>query len=133
MHAHEQLIRDFYAARDRRDWAMVGELLDPNVRWRESGEEDYSGEHCGRDTVIGLLQKFVEVTEGTFVLRPERFIVTAEHVAAHVRWSAERRGQRVEGNDLAVFRIADGRIARAWFIADGFDPEALTKIFTFQG
>src|ERR687888_66144 len=61
MLAHEQLIRDFYAARDRRDRAMVGELLAPHVRWHESGEEEHSGEHHGRETVIGLLQKFIEL------------------------------------------------------------------------
>ena len=40
--------------------------------------------------MVGLLEKLIEVTEGAFVFRPERFIVTAEHVAAHVRWSAQR-------------------------------------------
>ena len=133
MDQKEQLVRDFYGARQRRDWAAVREMLAPDVGWHESGEEDYSGDHHGREDVTVLLKKLVDVTDGTFRLEPSRFIVTAEHVATHARWSAERAGRHVEGNDLAVYRIADGKIARAWFFDDGFDPEALSEVFSFEG
>ena len=126
-----QLIKEFYAARARRDWGAVRELLASDVVWREAGGEDYSGEHRGRDDVTALLQQLVEVTEGSFRLDAVDFVATAEHVATNVRWSAERSGTRVEGYDLAVYRIADGRIASAWFYPDGFDPEALSEVFSF--
>ena len=132
MDRKEQLVRDFYAARERRDWGAVKEMLAPDVGWHEAGQEDYSGQHRGREEVTCLLEKLVEVTNGTFTLAPRGFIVTAEHVAANVRWSARRDGRRVEGNDLAVYRIADGRIAGAWFFDDGFDPEALSYVFSFS-
>jgi uncharacterized protein len=53
-------------------------------------------------------------------------------VATNVRRSAERRDRRVEGSDLAVYRIADGQITGAWFFPDGFDPDALTDVFSFE-
>ena len=127
-----QLIRDFYAARARRDWAAVRGLLANDVVWHEAGDEVYSGDHHGRDEVTALLQQLVEVTDGSFQLEPVDVIATAEHVATNARWSAERSGTRVEGNDLAVYRIADGRIAGAWFFPDGFDPDALTEVFSFK-
>ncbi len=128
----ERIVRDFYAARDRRDWAALRGLLAPDVIWREKdGSQDYSGDHNGRDTVAALLAKLVEITGGTFTLEPTELICTAEHVAANVRWRAERSGTQVEGYDLAVFRIADGQIAEAWFFADGFDPQALSEVFSF--
>jgi ketosteroid isomerase-like protein len=95
-----QLISDFYAARARRDWVAVRELLATDVIWHEAGDEDYSGDHRGRDAVTALLQQLVEVTDGSFRLEPLDFIATAEHVATNARWSAERRGTRVKGNDL---------------------------------
>ena len=128
----ERLIRDFYAARDRRDWDAVRAMLAPDVVWRESGVEDYSGEHRGRDTVVALLERLVSVTGGTFRLAPTGLLTTAEHVATHARWSAERGGTRVEGNDLAVFRISGGLIASAMFFDDGYDPDALTAVFRFD-
>jgi uncharacterized protein len=132
MDAKERIVRDFYAARKRRDWDAVRALLTPDVIWRESdGNLDYSGAHHGRDTVADLLAKFVEITGGTFALEPRELICTAEHVAANVRWRAERSGTHVEGNDLAVYRIRNGQIAGAWFFPDGFDPEALAEVFSF--
>jgi uncharacterized protein len=99
MDRKERSVRDFYAARARRDWPAVAEMLAADVEWHESGNEDYSGVHHGRDRVTALLKKLVEVTERTFTLEPTRFIVTAEHVATHARWSAQRTGTHVEGND----------------------------------
>jgi uncharacterized protein len=132
MDVKERIVRDFYAARGRRDWAAVRGLLAPDVIWREKdGTQDYSGDHNGRDTVAALLAKLVEITGGTFTLEPKELICTAEHVAANVRWRAERSGTQVEGYDLAVFRIADDQIAEAWFFPDGFDPQALSEVFSF--
>jgi hypothetical protein len=45
------------------------------------------------------------------------------------RRTARHAGQ---GQRPAVYRIADGRIAGAWFFPDGFDPDALTKVFSFE-
>jgi ketosteroid isomerase-like protein len=60
MDTKERIVRDFYAARKRRDWDAVRALLTPDVIWRESdGNLDYSGAHHGRDTVADLLPKLV--------------------------------------------------------------------------
>jgi uncharacterized protein len=131
MEAKERIVRDFYAARARRDWDAVRELLTEDVTWREGGSQDYSGDHHGRENVAKLLAKFVEVTGGTFALEPKEIIATAEHVAATVRWRADRGGVHVEGNDLAIYRIADEQIAEARFFADGYDPQALSEVFSF--
>lgn len=132
MEEKERIVRDLYAARDRRDWDAVRELLAADVVWREAdGTQDYSGAHHGRETVADLLAKFVEITGGTFALEPREIISTAAHVAATVRWRAERGRTQVEGNDLAVYRIADGQIAEAWFFPDGYDPQALSRVFSF--
>lgn len=132
MNDRERVVHDFYAARERRDWNAVRLLLASDVIWRENdGNLDYSGAHRGRDAVAALLAKFTEITGGTFVLEPQELISTAEHVAASVRWRAERDGTRVEGNDLAVYRVTNGQIAEASFFPDGFDPEALAEVFSF--
>jgi ketosteroid isomerase-like protein len=133
MDAKEELIRSFYTARSRRDGSAVRKMLAPDVTWHELGpEQDYSGVHRGRDRVTALLERLVDVTGGSFSLEPINAITTAEHVATNVRWHAERGGTHVDGNDLAVFRIADGKIAEAWFFPDGFDAEALTQVFAFE-
>ncbi len=131
MDAKADLVQAFYDARARRDWLAVRAMLAEDVAWHELGpQQDYSGDHHGREEVAGLLESLVSLTEGTFSLEPVAFVATAEHVAASVRWSATRAGRRAEGSDLAVFRIADGKIAEAWFFPDGFDLDALTEVFS---
>jgi ketosteroid isomerase-like protein len=130
--SNERLIREFYEARARSDWAAASGMLAQDVVWHEDQQQDYSGDHHGRDHVIKLLARLVEITQGTFQLEPVAILTTAEHVAAHVRWRAERDGRSVDGNDLAVYRIAGGKIVEAWFFSDGFDPVALGAVFSFD-
>src|SRR5919106_2261752 len=99
MDPKEQLVRDFYAARARRDWRAVRGMLADDVVWQEAGDEDFSGTHRGAGDVTALLEKLVEITGGTFSLEPVKFVVTAEHVATNARWHAERGVKRAEGND----------------------------------
>jgi ketosteroid isomerase-like protein len=131
MDAKERIVRELYAARARRDWDAVRRLLADDVVWHEPGEEDYSGDHRGREAVVALLEKYVAITEGTFQLVPEAFLNSAEHSAVLVRWWAEREGARSEGNEIAVYRFRDGEIAEVWFFPDGYDPGALRDVFSF--
>lgn len=131
MDAKEQAIRDLYDARARRDWEGVSRLLVDDVVWHAPGEEDFSGDHRGRDGVLAHLQKLIEVTRDTFQLAPEAFLHSAEHSAVLVRWSAEREGRRVEGSEIAVYRFDDERIAEVWFHPDGYDPEAFSAVFSY--
>jgi hypothetical protein len=128
----EQAIRALYEARARRDWDAVRALFADEVGWHEPGEEDHSGDHRGCEEVVALLQKLVAVTEGTFQLEPEAFLNSVEHSAVLVRWRAERAERRSEGNEIAVYRLHDGKIAQVWFYVDGYEPEAFSAVFGFD-
>jgi ketosteroid isomerase-like protein len=128
----ECAIRELYYARARRDWDAARLLLADEVGWHEPGEEDHSGDYRGRDEVVALLEKLVEVTEGTFQLEPGAFLNSVEYSAAFVQWSAERAGRRSEGNEIAVYRFRDGKIAEVWFYVDDFDPDAFSVVFQYE-
>ena len=132
MNAGERVIRNLYDARARRDWDAVRALFADEIVWHEPGEEDYSGDHRGRDAVVGLLEKLVEVTGGSFQLVPEAFLNSAEHSAVLIRWWAEREARRSEGREIAVYRLQDGLIVEAWFHPDGYDAEALSAVFAYD-
>ena len=132
MDPKERTIRAFYNARMRRDWNAVGSLLTDEVGYHEPGEEDHSGDFKGRDQVVALLAKLVDVTEGTFQLDPDGFLNLDQHSATVVNWSAERGGQRSEGRELAIFRIENERIAEVWFYNEPANQEAFSAVFTFD-
>jgi ketosteroid isomerase-like protein len=128
----EQAIRTLYEARAQRDWDAVAAVLDDKVGWHEPGEEDHSGDFLGRDEVVELLTKLVVVTEGTFQLEPEGFLNLGQHSAVAVRWWAERDGRRSDGNEIAVFRFRDGKIAEAWFYNEPSNVETFSAVFAFD-
>ncbi len=132
MDVKEEAIRGLYEARAQRDWDAARALFADEIGWHEPGEVDHSGDYRGRDEVIALMQKLVEVTDGTFQLEPVAFLNAADHSAVLVRWWAERDGVRVEGNDIAVYRFRGGKIAQVWFYDDGYDQETFASVFRFD-
>ena len=132
MDPNEQAIRDFYAARARRDWEAVRGLLADEVGWHEPGDEDHSGDYRGRDEVVALLERLVAATEGTFQLEPEAFLNLHEHSAVLVRWWAERGGRRSDGHEIAVYRVGDGKIADVWFYNEPSSPESFSAVFAYD-
>lgn len=132
MDAKERAVRALYGDRQRQDWPAVRLALADGIVWHEPGTEDYSGDHRGAKAVLALLQRLVAVTGGTFTLTPTGALITDEHVAIRIEWSADRDGVSATGQELAVYRVADGRIAEAWFFPDGYDPAALTTVFRFD-
>ena len=132
MDPKERAVRELYDARARRDWDAVRALFDEEIVWHEPGQEDYSGDYHGADDVVALLQKLVAVTGGTFQLVAEAFVNSAEHSAVLVRWWAERGGRRSEGNEIAIYRFQDDKIAEVWFRVDGHEPEAVSAVFGFD-
>jgi ketosteroid isomerase-like protein len=130
--ANDEVVRAFYDARDRRDWDAVEARLAPDAVWHEPADDtDYAGDHHGVAAVLALLQRLVEVTEGSFRLEPTAAVASDDHVAVRVVWQAERAGRTSEGLEIAVYRVLDGRVAEAWFFPDGYDPEALRTVFAF--
>ena len=114
-----RFIRTFYDA--RRTASRTGDLslLEPfiaaDVRWSEPDVGAHMGVLEGRDAVLDMLRRALETTVGTFDLRVTSTLETSGHGAASIAWSAMKGGRRIEGEELAVFEVRDGRIAAAWF------------------
>ena len=114
-----RFIRAFYDA--RRAASRTGDLnlLHPfiaaDVRWSEPDVGAHMGMLEGRDAVLDMIRRALDTTGGSFDLRVSSTAETSTHVAASVAWSAVKGGRRVEGQELAVFEVREGRIVAAFF------------------
>lgn len=126
----EAVVRRLYAARARDDLEEVRQLLDPDVVWREpAGEADYTGVHQGADAVLEDMHgATMALTGGSFRLELDDVRVHGPMVVAFVRWSATRNGRFASGLEIAVYRVAAGRVVEAAFHLD--DPEATDAFFS---
>jgi uncharacterized protein len=130
--AKERAIRGLAEARRRGDFDVARTFLAEDIVWHEPGEADYSGDTIGADEVIAMMRKLAGLTAGTFLFEPQAVLASEEHATALTRWSAERDGVRCEGNEIAVYRFVDDRIAEVWFWYDGYDRAAHDLVLSFE-
>lgn len=112
-----RLVRAFYEARKANDPEMLRAWLADDVRWNEPVVGEHMGQLQGVDAVIGMLQRALVTTGDTFSLRVANAVETKNRCAAVIEWSAEKNGQTIRGEEIAVYGFQNGRIFEASFFA----------------
>ena len=120
--ANAGLIRELYEARNRGDLEAVRKMLASDIVWHEpdvGGNHD--GDHRGPGAVLDMMRDASERTGGTFQLVPREIVANGKHVVAMIDWSAEFGNKRLEGKEVAVYRIKGGEVVEASFHQDDVD------------
>lgn len=116
------LVRKLYEARKTGDDEGIRSCLADDVLWHEPDlDSEHTGDLQGQDAVLALIRRANELTGGTFRLHPSEVVTNGEHAVALVEWSATQEGASLEGREVAVYRIREGRIVEASFHQD--DPD----------
>jgi ketosteroid isomerase-like protein len=111
----EVLVRDLYEARARGDLRAVREMLAEDVRWHEPELGEHTGDLRGAEAMLGMIHEAQRRTGGTFRLTVREAIQHGEQVVALVDWSSVSGGEVLEGREIAIYRVRDGRVTEAWF------------------
>ncbi len=117
--SNEDIIRRLYEARDRGDLEAVRSMLVEDVVWSEPDlDNPRTGDLHGSEAVLGMIREAQRITNGAFRLIPREVMAHGEHAVALIDWSAERDGERIEGKEVAVYRVRDGKVVEASFHLD---------------
>lgn len=120
-HPNAALIRRLYQARAENDRAAIRALVAPDVAWFDPYPPPYGGTLRGLEAVCHqIFDQTSEFTRGSTRLWLEDVLATDELAVALVNWSTTRRGRSLQGREVGVYRIRDGRIVEARFYID--DP-----------
>lgn len=101
-HAGVELARRLLAALEAGDERAIGGLVHATYR-----DHAPAGAAAGPGVELAGLR-----------IVPEDFIAEGDRVVARVRVSAIRRGRRVEGEQVHIWRVAGGRLAEHWMAGD---------------
>jgi len=87
-------------------------LLSPDIVHHVPGSAVVSGDHKGRDAVLAMYGKLVEMSQGTIQVELEDLLSDGgDRVIAVHRATAERQGQKVTSREALLFTIVDGKVA----------------------
>jgi ketosteroid isomerase-like protein len=125
-HPNEDLIRRFYDARARDDLDAVRSILAPDVRWHDPYPEPHGGDLVGAEAVIRQVFAAAGETEARFGLHD--VLANDEHAVALVEWSATVAGETLDGREVGVYHVRDGRITEVWFLPE--DVQGYTEFFS---
>lgn len=94
-------------------------MLVEDVVWSEPDlDNPRTGDLHGSEGVLGMIREAQRITNGAFRLIPREVMAHGEHAVALIDWSAERDGERIEGKEVAVYRVRDGKVVEASFHLD---------------
>ena len=124
-HPNVRLVREFYDARDRDNLKTARSLLAEDILWHEPklGSE-HTGDLRGPDAILDMIQEAQRRTGGTFRLWLHGAVAHGGQVVAFVGWTSAHGEKTLEGKEIAVYRVRDGKFAEVWFHLDNLEHDA---------
>lgn len=127
-HPNEQLVRHLYDARRRRDVDTVRSLLASDVRWHDPYPPPFGGDFSGADAVLAWMFGPLENEMEDSGLELHDVVANDRHAVALVNWWAVLDGRRMDGREIGVYHVEDGKVAEVWFTTD--DKQASDAFFS---
>jgi ketosteroid isomerase-like protein len=113
-HPNEERMRKGYEAFVAGDMAALDQLFTDDVVWHVPGHHSLAGDHEGKQAVLELFAKNMEMTGGTFRLEVHDILANDEHGVALVVATAEREGNRLEDRQVHVLHVREGKVSEFW-------------------
>jgi uncharacterized protein len=133
MQASEKLVREFYEAQGRfyageTSAEAVEALLGDDIVWHVPGRNAIAGVYRGKQAVLDYFKRRRDKAGGSLRIVIHRVLAHNELVIQLAGGRAELCGAVREWETVAVYRIADGRIAECWLLP--FDQREFDEIWS---
>lgn len=104
------LVRRIFAAFARRQGMTLRDVFAEDAVWTVPGASTMAGVYRGRHEIFRFLARLPKETNGTYGSRLIDVLASDERAAALYRAFGERRGRRLELDQLLLFRIEGGHV-----------------------
>ena len=115
-HPNEILVREFFGAFSRGDFAEAASRFADDVVLHVPGKNPFSGVIRGREEWLTSLRKYAEAQTAGIVLTFDVHDVVAglDHAVALLTVSAAHEHDIIDWRRVAVYHVVDGRIQQVW-------------------
>ena len=119
---NEALVRRIFDAFARKQGFALRDTFAPDAIWSVPGSGTMAGTFHGRDEIFRFLGRLPKDSDGTYTSSLIVVLASDDRAAALYRASGERKGRRLELDQVLLFRIEDGLVREV--LALPSDPEA---------
>lgn len=123
-------VRRIFDAFARREGMTLRGLFADDAVWSVPGEGAMAGVYRGRHAIFSFLGRLPKETGGTYASRLVDVLASDERAAALYVASGERRGRRLELEQVLLFRFRDGRVSEV--LALPSDPGAFERFWAVE-
>ncbi|MDQ6726637.1 MAG: nuclear transport factor 2 family protein [Actinomycetota bacterium] len=113
-HPNVEILRRAYAAYAAADMEALDDLFADDVIWHVPGHSPVAGDHEGKEEVLGIVTRLMELTDGTAHLEAYALMADGSHGVALVESTASRHGATRTSRLVQVFRISGTQITELW-------------------
>lgn len=107
---NESVVRGIFDAFARKEAFSLRGRFATDAVWTVPGEGTMAGIYRGREEIFRFLSRLPKETDGTYSSRLVDVLVSGERAAALYRASGERRGRRLDLDQVLLFRLEDGLV-----------------------
>ena len=122
------LARRIFDAFARKEGFALRGLFAEDAVWTVPGRGAMAGTYRGRDQIFRFLVRLPKETGGTYSSRLIDVLASDDRAAALYRASGERRGRRLDLDQVLLLTIADGLVTEV--VALPSDPEAFEEFWS---
>jgi uncharacterized protein len=107
---NEAIVRRLFDAFARKDAFALRDVFAEDAVWHVPGDSLMAGTYSGRDAIFRFLGRLPKETNGTYGSRLIDVLASDDRAAALYRASGERNGDRLDLDQLLLFRIDAGLV-----------------------
>ncbi len=116
-----QVVADYFQALSEGRVQDALDCLDPQVKWHQPGNNQFSGIHTGPDAVYQLIGAMMSVSERTFSVAPTGpLTANGDIVAVPVHFTGNRNEIKLDQAGVDIITVRKGKIITVHlFSSDG--------------
>jgi uncharacterized protein len=125
---NEAVVRRIFDAFAQKRGFALRDVFAPEATWVVPGEGTMAGTFTGRDQIFGFLGRLPKETDGTYSSSLIDVLASEDRAAALYRASGERKGARLDLDQVLLFRIEGGVVQHV--LALPSDPAAFEAFWS---